>query len=107
MKRFVFALALLAATPAAAAERHELGTAFAMAGTFCPSNAMPADGRVLEVKEHEPLFSLFEGRYGGDGVKTFGLPDLRKGVSGASPSNGPPLTWCVVVDGQYPEREHH
>ncbi len=108
MKRYGFVLALLAAgiaTPAAA-DRLDLGTAFAMASSYCPEGSLPADGRELKVHDNEPLFSLFGKRYGGDGATSFALPDLRAGISGAGPSNGPPLTWCIVTQGSYPDQPH-
>ncbi len=35
------------------------------------------DGRLLKISEHESLAKLLGKTYGGDGVETFGLPDLR------------------------------
>lgn len=35
------------------------------------------DGSVLQVAQNQALFSLLRNAYGGDGVKTFALPDLR------------------------------
>lgn len=35
------------------------------------------NGRLMTIKTNEALFSLLGTTYGGDGVKTFGLPDLR------------------------------
>ena len=42
-----------------------------------PKDWLPCDGRVLEVSQHAALFSVIETRFGGDGQKTFQLPDLR------------------------------
>jgi microcystin-dependent protein len=35
------------------------------------------DGTLLSIPQNTALFSLFGTYYGGDGTKTFGLPDLR------------------------------
>jgi microcystin-dependent protein len=35
------------------------------------------DGRLLQVNSHQPLYSLLGTAYGGDGINTFALPDLR------------------------------
>jgi microcystin-dependent protein len=43
----------------------------------CPDGWLPADGRQLTVAQYTPLFSLYSNRFGGDGVTTFKLPDLR------------------------------
>jgi microcystin-dependent protein len=39
--------------------------------------ALPADGRILPIVGNTPLFSLLGINFGGDGIHTFGLPDLR------------------------------
>ncbi|MBL6940281.1 MAG: tail fiber protein [Alphaproteobacteria bacterium] len=36
-----------------------------------------ADGSLLSIQQNQGLFSLLGNRYGGDGRKTFALPDLR------------------------------
>ena len=39
--------------------------------------ALPADGRLLQISQDTALFSLIGTNFGGDGVTTFALPDLR------------------------------
>lgn len=45
--------------------------------TFVPGDWVPCDGRLLSIAEHDTLFSLIGTTYGGDGVSTFAVPDLR------------------------------
>lgn len=47
------------------------------AGNFAPRGWAFCDGQLLSVSENDALFSLIGTIYGGDGVSTFGLPDLR------------------------------
>lgn len=47
------------------------------AGNYAPENWVLADGRALSVKEYQALFALIGTIYGGDGVNTFKVPDLR------------------------------
>jgi microcystin-dependent protein len=54
-----------------------IGEITAFAGTFAPAGWMPADGRLLPINQNAALFSLLGTTYGGDGVRTFALPDLR------------------------------
>jgi microcystin-dependent protein len=35
------------------------------------------DGSLLPIEDNTALFSILENRFGGDGIKTFALPDLR------------------------------
>jgi microcystin-dependent protein len=42
-----------------------------------PVGWLACDGSKVSISEYQPLFSLLGTTYGGDGVKTFGLPDLR------------------------------
>ena len=47
------------------------------------------DGQVLAISEHRALFDVIGARYGGDGRRTFALPDLRGRVA-------------LHADGDYP-----
>ncbi|WP_422057573.1 phage tail protein [Sphingomonas sp.] len=44
---------------------------------YAPANFLPCDGRSLRVSDYQVLFTLIGTTYGGDGVTTFNLPDLR------------------------------
>ncbi|MBI9050198.1 MAG: phage tail protein [Anaerolineaceae bacterium] len=44
---------------------------------FAPRFWLPCDGRLLQISEYPELFQLLRTTYGGDGVTTFGIPDLR------------------------------
>jgi microcystin-dependent protein len=54
-----------------------LGFVYDFAGNFAPGTSALAQGEVLRITSNIPLFSLLGTTYGGDGVTTFGLPDLR------------------------------
>jgi len=54
-----------------------IGSIWATGTYHCPVNTLPADGRTLNISEHTALYSLFGTTYGGDGLTTFGIPDLR------------------------------
>ncbi|RYY90659.1 MAG: phage tail protein [Chitinophagaceae bacterium] len=47
------------------------------AGNFAPKGWYFCDGTVLSIAQNTALFSLLGTTYGGDGVTTFKLPDLR------------------------------
>ncbi len=53
-------------------------------------------GQLLPIRDATPLFQLLGTRYGGDGVTTFALPDLR----GQAPIPG--LAYHLALDGEYP-----
>jgi microcystin-dependent protein len=44
---------------------------------FAPQGWALCAGQLLSISEYEALFSLLGTTYGGDGVNTFALPDLR------------------------------
>lgn len=54
-----------------------LGEIRMFAGDFAPPGWAFCDGRLLSINEHTTLYSLIGMTYGGDGVTTFALPDLR------------------------------
>ena len=46
-------------------------------GNFAPAGWAFCNGDLLSIAENEVLFALIGTTYGGDGMNTFGLPDLR------------------------------
>jgi microcystin-dependent protein len=49
----------------------------AFAFDFAPRNWMQCNGQLLLISQNQGLFALLGTMYGGDGVRTFALPDLR------------------------------
>ncbi|ABF41454.1 phage Tail Collar [Candidatus Koribacter versatilis Ellin345] len=47
------------------------------AGSFAPQNWAFCNGQLMAISENTTLFTLIGTTYGGDGVNTFGLPDLQ------------------------------
>jgi microcystin-dependent protein len=58
---------------------------------------LPAHGQTLPISSNEALYSLFENTFGGDGTKTFALPDLK----GKAPAG---VHYLVCGRGPYPSR---
>ncbi|GKU78212.1 phage tail protein [Paenibacillus sp. L3-i20] len=54
-----------------------VGEIRAFAGNFAPVGWAKCDGQLMSISENEVLYTLIGTTYGGDGVTTFGLPDLR------------------------------
>jgi microcystin-dependent protein len=61
------------------------------AGTNVPTGWLACDGSVLPIASCPALFAVISNYYGGDGITTFALPDLR-GRTPVSSSNGIPGT---------------
>jgi microcystin-dependent protein len=53
------------------------GQIMIFAGSFAPGGWAICDGRLLPIEENKQLFNAIGITYGGDGVSTFALPDLR------------------------------
>jgi microcystin-dependent protein len=68
-----------------------LGEIRPFAGDFAPDRWHLCDGSLLPIAQYSPLYSLLGVVYGGDGVTTFGLPDLR-GRLPISQGQGPGLS---------------
>ena len=62
---------------------------------FAPMGWAFCDGRLLSIAENDVLYVLIGTTYGGDGVTTFGLPDLR-GRLPLGQGQGPGLTNRVI-----------
>jgi microcystin-dependent protein len=65
-----------------------IGSISTFAGTFAPQGYFDCDGRMLTPKEYPALFSLISTMYGGDGINTFALPDLRPFDNDGQPDTG-------------------
>jgi microcystin-dependent protein len=133
MKRLLATAALASALQViclgpALAQGQYLSEVRLFASNFCPVNWLPADGRLLPIRQYTPLFSLLGITYGGDGTMNFGLPDLvGRAPYGSSPAEpvGTPygnstvtagnqqpnnrgsalaMTWCIAYQGMFPER---
>ncbi|MFI5151505.1 MAG: phage tail protein [Bacteroidia bacterium] len=49
-------------------------------GNFAPTGWALCNGQLLPINQNQALFSIIGTYFGGDGVHTFGLPDLRSRV---------------------------
>lgn len=47
---------------------------------YAPDNWLLCHGQLLPINEYQKLFGLLGTAYGGNGITTFGLPDLRSRV---------------------------
>lgn len=72
-----------------------IGQVIMFAGNFPPKNWALCDGRLLQIKEFTPLFSIIGTTHGGDGQTTFGLPNL--------PANGG-MNYIIATEGVFPSR---
>lgn len=54
-----------------------LGQIMMYAGNTPPSGWVRADGQLLSIQQNFNLFGLIGNQYGGDGITTFAVPDLR------------------------------
>lgn len=54
-----------------------IGMIFLFAGNFAPKGFQFCQGQLLAIQSNTALFSILGTTYGGDGVRTFALPDLR------------------------------
>jgi microcystin-dependent protein len=78
-----------------------LGEISMFAGTFAPDGWAFCDGRELEIASNTALFSVIGTMYGGDGQRTFALPDLCGRVPvGTGQGNGLPSVDVGQVGGE-------
>lgn len=54
-----------------------LGQIMLVGFPFAPKGFARCDGQLLGITQNQALFSLLGTYYGGDGIRTFGLPDMR------------------------------
>jgi len=94
LNRIAIALAVCSFSTAAQACNTEpyIGTVCVFAFDWCPRGYVPADGRLLSIRENTALFGLIGFSYGGDGSTQYQIPDLRGRFAigtGAGPNLNP------------------
>lgn len=67
-----------------------IGQVTLFAGNFAPLGWAFCQGQILSIAQNSALFAILGTTYGGDGVTTFALPDLRGRVD-VHPGTGPGL----------------
>jgi hypothetical protein len=80
---------------AANGETCTLGQILLTASTNHTAGGVPANGQLLPINQNQALFALIGTTYGGDGVSTFALPDMR----GLAPNN---MTYSICDEGVFP-----
>jgi len=73
----------------AAADGQIVGEIITYAGVGELRGYVDAQGQILNIAQYQALYSLFGTTYGGDGQRTFALPDLRgRAIIGSGVANG-------------------
>ena len=57
-----------------------LGEIRMFAGNFAPANWALCNGQLMSIQQNAALFAILGTTYGGDGIQTFGLPNLQSRV---------------------------
>lgn len=107
----VLGFAALGAQGEARAQDFYIGQLQQFGTNWCPKYWAPANGQLMSIAQNQALFSLLGITFGGDGITTFALPDLReRAPAGMSPSA--PLgtaygqTWTTLTVGQLAAHIH-
>ena len=75
-----------------------IGTIALFPYNFVPQHWAECAGQTLAINQYEALFALLGANFGGDGVRTFRLPDLREKV----PLEG--LRYAMCIEGIFPSQ---
>lgn len=86
----VFSFGISGNTAVYAGTEPYIGEISMFAGNFAPKNWAYCNGQLLSISQNTALFSILGTTYGGDGITTFALPDLR-GRSPIGVGQGPGL----------------
>ncbi len=64
-----------------------------------PRNWFFCDGAILPISQHSAFYSIIGTTFGGDGINTFALPDLRNSVPINNQTNLGSTTFITGVNG--------
>jgi microcystin-dependent protein len=98
----ITAVLLVAASPCLAQSTppYFVGQILTFGFTFCPLGTVPTNGQVMQISQNAALYSLLGTQYGGDGISTFALPNLKAPLS----ANRAPLHYCIATSGIFPSQ---
>ena len=68
---------------------------------FAPVNWALCDGSIVQIEQNTALFTLIGTSYGGDGMRTFALPNLLDKRPFPPDTQG---NYYIAVNGSYPNR---
>lgn len=71
----------LGAASAANAQDNYIGEILKVPYNFCPAGTDEADGQLVSIAQNSALYAVYGTTFGGDGVTTFALPDMRSRMS--------------------------
>jgi microcystin-dependent protein len=74
-----------------------IGEVVLFAGNYAPRGWAFAQGQLLQIADHQALYSVLGTAYGGDGRTTFALPDTR----GDEPAC---MHYIIALQGIFPPR---
>ena len=80
MKKLTFlalSLAMFLTSSVSFAQENFLGEIRMVGFNFAPKGWAKCEGQILQINQNEALFALLGTTYGGDGLTTFALPDMR------------------------------
>lgn len=78
---------------------HFMGQIELFAFNYAPVGWAACEGQLLSLSQNNALFALLGTTYGGDGVNTFALPNLK------DKAPVPGLQYCIALTGIFPERQ--
>lgn len=84
-----------------------LGEILAVPYAFAPRGFAFCEGQTLLVNQNPALFSLLGTRFGGDGRRTFALPDtqpVEDEMRRATRRKVPPFRYVIAIQGTFPSR---
>lgn len=84
-----------------------MGTIKLFAGNFAPKGYLYCNGALLPIQQYSALYSILGTVYGGDGVSSFALPDLRSRVPVGGGMGASPTTQTTVVLGELAGETNH
>lgn len=64
---------------------------------FAPEGTLACIGQLVAIEEYSELFMIIGNTFGGDGINTFGIPNVLPLI----PLNGPPIYWYMAAYGIY------
>lgn len=77
-----------------------IGQISIFAGQFAPANWAFCNGQAMAISDNQMLYALIGTTYGGDGMTTFKLPDLRGRVPvGIGTATGGTTNWVAGMSG--------
>lgn len=81
-----------------------IGTIEYFTASYAPWGWLPCNGSLVSIRAYTALYAFISTKYGGDGTKSFALPNIPDPFGPPSTAPMRPIGYCICALGDIPTK---